>query len=123
MDPLIGLAWMGCGAVIGVVLTLVAGPVRQRRAAAPRQTMADSQMRRALERMREEQHDLSAQLDAAEQRHARAMDALKLAHAREIGELEDQLRQEHRKMQALVEATTKGHVISGTSFENTRFED
>ncbi len=123
MDPLIGLAWMGCGAVIGVVLALVAGPVRRAKAAAPRQAMADSQMRRALERMREEQHELGAQLDAAEQRHSRAMDALKLAHARELGDLEDQLREERRKMHALVDATTKGHVISGTSFENTRFED
>lgn len=124
MDPLIGLAWMLAGGAVGAMAMQLLGPGRARRdSRQARAAMADSQQRRALERSREDNRDLEAQIEAANQRHARAIDSLKKAHASEVTALTDELKQERQKLRALVEASTQGHVISGTSFEATRFDD
>ena len=124
MDPLIGSAWLVAGAVIGAVAMLLLGPARARRESQrARVALADSQQRRALEKLREDNRELEARLDAQETRHTRSMDALKRSHAGEIADLEEDLRQERAKLRALVDATSQGHVISGTSFEPTRFDE
>ena len=125
MNPLIiGIAWLVAGAVLGTVLTLLVGPMGARRQRdRARLAMADSQQRRALEKVREDNNELTARLDSQDQRHARAIDALKRQHAEELGALEEALKIERGKLRALVSASAQGHVISGTAFEPTRFDD
>ncbi|MBQ0933188.1 hypothetical protein KAK07_19760 [Ideonella sp. 4Y16] len=124
MDPLIGAAWLLTGAVIGAVVMLLVGPARAaRESQRARDALADSQQRRALEKLREDNRELEARVERQEQRHLRSIEALKRSHAGEIADLEEDLKQERAKLRALVEASSQGHVISGTSFEPTRFDE
>ncbi|MBQ0960278.1 hypothetical protein KAK06_15090 [Ideonella sp. 4Y11] len=124
MDPLIGAAWLLTGAVIGAVVMLLVGPARaQRESQRAREALADSQQRRLLEKLREDNRELETRLERQEQRHLRSLEALKRSHAGEIADIEEDLKQERAKLRALVEASSQGHVISGTSFEPTRFDE
>lgn len=123
MDPLIGSAWLVAGVLIGAVAMLLLGPARAHREnQRARAALADSQQRRALEKLREDNHELLARLEAQETRHTRSVEALKRSHAGEIADIEADLKQERAKLRALVEASSQGHVISGTAFEVTRFD-
>lgn len=124
MDPMIGAAWLAAGVVIGAFAALLLGPMRaQRESQRARAAMADSQQRRALEKLREDNRELEARLESQEQRHGRSMESLKKAHAIELGDLEEDLKRERAKLRALAEVSAAGHVISGTSFEPTRFDE
>ena len=119
---IIGIAWLAAGVLIGVALGLWLGPVRHRKQAArAKVALAESQQRRALERLREHNLDLTAQLESAAERHSRATAALAESHAADIHVLEDKLRDLREQMRRLIESGGEGHLISGTAFVETQF--
>jgi len=129
MDPIamisvVGISWLIAGILVGAALGLWFGPARARmKTQRAKVALADSQQRRALERLRENNIELTTQLEAAALRHSRAMEALKNAHASDIRGLEDELRMARDQLRRLIDANDESHVISGTSFASTQFSE
>lgn len=123
MDAYLAIAWMLSGLVAGVVLGVWLNPSSGRhRAERARSAAQDQQHRRAIDKLKASQQDVSAQLESATQRHARQMELLKQAHASELLAAEDELREVRRQLQRLSVVAESGGMISGTAFEPTRFD-
>lgn len=121
MSLIVGVAWLLAGIVVGVLLGVAFGPAQARaKAYRAKQALADSQQRRALERLTGVNRDLMAQLEAATQRQARAVEAVKQAHAVEMRALEAELGQMREQLLNLMDENSDGHLISGTSFASTQ---
>lgn len=124
MEVTLALAWLLAGAVLGGVLVHLLGPGRrQRDQQQARWAAAETQQRRTLERLREQNMELQAQLEALTQRQARAAEALKQAHQAELSAVEDELKLVRQKLAIMMDVSAQGHVISGTSFEPTQFDE
>jgi CTP-dependent riboflavin kinase len=96
---------------------------RQREQQQAKLAASESQTRRTLERLREQNIELQAQLDATGQRQTRAAELLKQSHQAEMSALEDELRLVRRKLAIMMDVSAQGNVISGTSFEPTQFDE
>jgi len=121
MDTYLALAWLVCGIVIGYVASLLFGPIHTRRQAArAKQELAHSQQRRALERLRQQHQELSLQLEAADKRHEQAVASLKRTHTAQLRAMAEESNRMLTRPGGLGGA---GDVISGSSFQVTRFND
>jgi hypothetical protein len=124
MNLLLQLSWLAAGAILGLVIGVPLGLSRsQARNQRTRLVMADSQQRRLLDKLREQNQELMNQIEASAERQARAMDALRQSHASEKAALESQVSEQHDKMRKMAAAFSDGHVISGTSFGPTQFDE
>lgn len=124
MDAFVGIAWLVAGIMVGVALGLWLGPARARQQSRQAKlALADSQQRRALERMREQNLELTAQLESSAHRHSRALEALSQSHAAELRMAEEELRQVREQLHRLQGAAHDGSVISGTAFVPTQFSE
>jgi DNA primase large subunit len=124
MDAFVGTAWLIAGMLVGVALGLWFGPARARQQSRKAKiALADSQQRRALERMREQNLELAAQMESSAQRHSRALEALSQSHAAELRLVEEELRQVREQLNRMLDAAHDGSVISGTAFVPTQFSD
>lgn len=123
MDNYLAIAWLACGIVIGYVLSLLFGPIHTRRQAArAKQELAQSQQRRSLERLRQQHQDLTQQLEAADRRHEQAVASLKRTHTAQLRAMAEESNRMLTRPGGLGGGQDDGdNVISGTSFEVTRF--
>jgi hypothetical protein len=126
INSLVGIAWLAASALTGLVgglaLGLWLGPARvQMKSQRAKLAAADTQDRRAMERLREAHRELTQQLAATEQRHVRAVEVLSQAHASDLRALEDELRLAREQMHRLLEAGAEAQLISGTAFVATQF--
>lgn len=124
MDVYLALAWMLSGVIAGLVLGLWLNPsgARHRRDRA-RAAATELQQRRLIDKLKTGHEELSAQLASSSQRHDRQTEMLRQAHAAEMRAAEVELRHVREQLHRLASAAEDGHVISGTAFVATRFED
>jgi uncharacterized protein HemX len=124
MDMILGLAWLLAGIVIGAFVGLWLAPVRRNaKSDRAKLALADSQQRRALERLTENNRDLTTQLERAAQRQKSAVDSLKQSHAAELRTMEAELAKMRQLALSVHDEKPGGHLISGTSFAATQFDD
>jgi outer membrane PBP1 activator LpoA protein len=124
MDFILSGAWLIAGIGVGIALTLAFGPAqRHRQTLKAKLALADSQQRRALDRMRESNQELSGQLQTASQRHEQQLLALRKAHVTELKAAELELKRVREQMLRMGEVAEEGRHISATSFQATQFDD
>jgi outer membrane PBP1 activator LpoA protein len=124
MDLILSSAWLIAGIAVGIGLTLALGPAqRHRQTLKAKMVLADSQQRRALDRMRESNQELSSQLQLATKRHDQQLMSLRKAHVAELKAAEDELKRVRLQMVRMGEAAEDGHAISATAFQATQFDD
>jgi outer membrane PBP1 activator LpoA protein len=124
MDWILSSAWLIAGIAVGVGLTLALGPAqRHRQSLKAKLALADSQQRRALDRMRESNQELASQLQTSAKRHEQQLLSLRKAHVTEQKAVEDELKRVRAQMLKLSEAAEEGSAMSGTAFQATQFDD
>jgi hypothetical protein len=112
------LGGLSVGAALGFALGRGRGMVKAQRA---KLALADSQQRRALERLSENNRELKAQIEAAGQRLAQVQDALKKQHATEVTALQNELGSVRQQLMAYTISEGDERTVSATSFAATQF--
>eukprot|EP01035_Chromulina_nebulosa_P059495 gene59495-81433_t len=119
MDSTLAIAWLLCGVVVGLVASLLFGPLYRRRLAERhRLELAHSQQRRAYERLKAAHQELTERLEAADLRHSQVVAGLKRAHVAQMRALAEE---SNRLLTRSALLPGDGdNLISGTSFEEGR---
>ena len=112
------IVWLLVGLLLGFGLGRGHNKVKAQRA---KLALADSQQRRALERLSETNRDLKAQIEAASHRQSQTLEAVKKLHATEIGALRDELAHTRQQLMAYSISDGDDRVASPTSFAATQF--
>jgi hypothetical protein len=116
------IAWLLGGLLLGAALGFAVGRGRSKvKAHRAKLALADSQQRRALERLSETNRELKAQIEAAGQRLSQVQDALKKQHATEVSALQGELTQVRQKLMAYTISEGDERSVSATSFAATQF--
>lgn len=124
MDVILSGAWLIAGIAVGIGLTLALGPAqRHRQTLKAKLTLADSQQRRALDRMRESNQELSSQLQTSSKRHEQQLLSLRKAHVAEMKTAEVELQRVRAQMTRLSEVAENDRSLSGSAFQATQFDD
>jgi hypothetical protein len=115
------IVWLLAGLLLGLLLGFGLGLMRRKtKIQRAKLGLADSQQRRALERLSESNRELSAQLDAAAQRQSRTLAAMKKSHAAEVGALQTELANMRKYLMLHQLSDEDERPISSTSFANTQ---
>lgn len=123
MDLLLGLSWLAAGLVLGLLIGVPLGLSSSRaRTERARLAMAESQQRRLLDKLREQNRELMAQIEHGAERQAHALEALRQSHAGEKAALQAQVTDLHEKLHKVAEVFSDGHLISRTAFGPTEFD-
>lgn len=116
------IIWPLAGLLLGLLLGFGLGFGRNKvKAQRAKLALADSQQRRALERLSETNRDLRAQIEAASQRQTQTLEAVKKLHATEIGALRDELALTRQQLMAYSISEGDDRSASPTSFAATQF--
>lgn len=118
------IAWLFAGLLLGAVLGFALGRGGSKaKADRAKLALADSQQRRALERLSENNRDLKAQLEAAGNRQSQTLEALKKLHQTEVGALQAELDLLRQQLMAYAISSGDERGASPTSFATTQFSD
>ncbi|MBP6674679.1 MAG: hypothetical protein KA185_05345 [Vitreoscilla sp.] len=116
------IVWLLAGLLVGLLLGFGLGRGHNKvKAQRAKLALADSQQRRALERLSETNRDLKAQVEAASHRQSQTLEAVKKLHATEIGALRDELAHTRQQLMAYSISDGDDRVASPTSFAATQF--
>jgi hypothetical protein len=116
------IVWPLAGLLLGLLLGFGLGRGRNKiKAQRAKLALADSQQRRALERLSEVNRDLKAQLEAGGQRQSQTLEAVKKLHATELGALRDELALTRQQLMAYTISEGDDRAVSSTSFAVTQF--
>lgn len=116
------IGWLLGGVVLGTCLGFALGRNHSKvKAQRAKLALADSQQRRALERLSENNRELKAQIEATGQRLSQVQDALKKQHSVELGALQDELSRVRQQLIAYSISDGDERSVSATSFATTQF--
>lgn len=118
------IAWPLGGLLLGAVLGFAVGRGRTKaKAQRAKLALADSQQRRALERLSETNRELKAQIEAAGNRQSQTVETLKKQHATEVSALQAELALLRQQLMAFSISEGDDRSASPTSFAATQFSD
>jgi len=116
------IVWLLAGLLVGSLLGFGLGRGRNKvKAQRAKLALADSQQRRALERLSEANRDLKAQIEAASHRQSQTLEAVKKLHSTEISALRDELAHTRQQLMAYSISDGDDRSVSSTSFAATQF--
>ena len=124
MNLILALIWLFVGILVGAMASSWLNPSRSRLAQLDARAAAtESQLRRTVEQLREQNRELVAQIEAQNQRHVRATESLKLDLTSQRTALEEQLARAQQKLDLMVDLAAQGPDVSDTAFEPTQFSE
>ena len=123
-ELLMGLAWLAAGMALGAVLMAWLAPrFSGAQAEQARQALAEAQLRRDAERLRELNVELHARMDEQTQRHIEQQLLAQKTHALALATAEEELRRTQDQLKRLIALTEEGDTISPTAFQPTQFDE
>lgn len=124
MMPASELAWLAAALVLGAVAGYALGRGRNKvKVQRAKLALADSQQRRALERLSETNRDLKAQMEAAGSRQSQTVESIKRQHTTEVQALQAEISLLREQLMAYTVDDGDDRGFSPTSFATTQFSD